>query len=83
MAEEKINTPEGAIKVDLKTGRKYSFCTCGHSKKIPYCDDSHKKVNEEQGTSYKSFKILPEQDCALLISSSNWPDKKPNLKGSS
>ncbi|MEK6953357.1 MAG: CDGSH iron-sulfur domain-containing protein [Nanoarchaeota archaeon] len=81
MTEEKINISEGAIKVDLKTGRKYSFCTCGHSKKIPYCDESHKKINEEKGTSYKSFKIIPEQDCTLCISSSNWPDQKNKKRG--
>ncbi|MBI2498726.1 CDGSH iron-sulfur domain-containing protein [Candidatus Woesearchaeota archaeon] len=76
MAEEKIDILEGAIKIELKAGRKCSFCTCGHSKKIPYCDDSHKKINEEQGTSYKPFKIIPEKDCTLCVSSSNWPNQK-------
>jgi len=76
MAEEKIDIPEGAIKIKLESKRKYSFCTCGHSKKIPYCDESHKKVNEEQGTSYKPFKIIPEQDSSIWISSSNWIEQK-------
>ena len=39
--------PNNAKKVKLKAGEKCSFCTCGKSKNLPYCDDSHRKFNEE------------------------------------
>ncbi|XP_067397290.1 CDGSH iron-sulfur domain-containing protein 3, mitochondrial isoform X2 [Emydura macquarii macquarii] len=28
--------------VDLKAGKRYAWCACGHSKKQPFCDGSHK-----------------------------------------
>lgn len=28
--------------VDLEEGKTYKFCRCGESKKLPFCDDSHK-----------------------------------------
>ncbi|KAK1160251.1 CDGSH iron-sulfur domain-containing protein 3, mitochondrial-like [Acipenser oxyrinchus oxyrinchus] len=31
------------FKVDLEGGKRYSWCTCGYSKKQPFCDGSHKK----------------------------------------
>ena len=76
MSEEKLEEKVKPIRVECEAGKEYSFCTCGHSKKIPYCDESHKKVNEEQGTSYKPFKIIPEQDSSIWISSSNWIEQK-------
>lgn len=59
-------------KIKLEAGKKYSFCTCGKSKCLPFCDDEHKKLNEEEGTSYKSLKIIPKEDTEIEISSSNW-----------
>ncbi len=36
------NTP---IRVELEQGRKYAFCTCGHSGNQPFCDGSHKSTD--------------------------------------
>ena len=43
--------------VILEAGKQFSICTCGQSKNLPFCDSSHKKINEERGTSYHSLKI--------------------------
>ena len=67
-------SPE-SMKLELQKGKKYSICTCGHSKSIPFCDDSHRKINEERGTCYKSLKIRPEADTTLYIDSANWNKK--------
>ena len=40
---------EKAVRVDLKAGKKYAICSCGHSKIMPYCDHSHRDINEEKG----------------------------------
>ncbi|KAM3921434.1 CDGSH iron-sulfur domain-containing protein 3, mitochondrial [Leptodactylus fuscus] len=32
------------FKVELKAGKLYPWCSCGHSKKQPFCDGSHKKA---------------------------------------
>ncbi|XP_040291537.1 CDGSH iron-sulfur domain-containing protein 3, mitochondrial [Bufo bufo] len=31
------------FKVELKAGKLYPWCSCGHSKKQPFCDGSHRK----------------------------------------
>lgn len=52
------NTP---IKVEVKTGQDYYFCTCGRSKNQPYCDGSH------AGTEFKpkSFSVDEDGDAFL------------------
>ena len=63
---------EKAVRVDLKAGKKYAICSCGHSKIFPYCDHSHRELNEEKGTSYKSVKIYPETDITVSFYGANW-----------
>jgi CDGSH-type Zn-finger protein len=67
--------PENSRKVELKAGKKYSFCTCGASSALPICDNSHRKKNEEEGSNNKSMKIILESDCTLWVSSGNWNSK--------
>ena len=74
--ENKVEIPENMVRVELKARRKYSFCTCGHSKNLPCCDNTHRKINDQQGTSYKSLKIIPEKDCIIYVFSSNWQKEK-------
>ncbi|WP_353499016.1 glutamate synthase-related protein [Vibrio chaetopteri] len=52
------NTP---IKVEVKTGQDYYFCTCGRSKNQPFCDGSH------AGTDFKpkSFSVYKDGDAFL------------------
>ena len=71
-----IEIPADARRISLKKGVKYSFCTCGHSGKIPLCDDTHQRINAEKGTSYKSFKIFPLADCEVMVYSANWIKKE-------
>jgi len=73
--EDIAQSPESR-KLNLLKGKKYSICTCGHSKNIPFCDDSHRKINEEKGTNYKSLKICPEADTVLYVHSKNWNMEK-------
>ena len=61
-----------AIKVKLFEGKRYSFCSCGLSKNLPYCDNAHRVYNEKQGTDYKSLKILPKEDTEVLVYSATW-----------
>ncbi|MBS3132400.1 CDGSH iron-sulfur domain-containing protein [Candidatus Woesearchaeota archaeon] len=73
--EEKQELPDTAVEVEVKAGGKYSFCTCGQSKRLPYCDSSHKGYNEKTGAHYKSLKVFPEQDSKIKVSSSNWKEE--------
>ena len=72
-----MDNPKNEIKKKLLARRKYSFCTCGKSDTLPYCDNKHRKFNEKMGTNYKSFKIIPVEDTTIWVSSSTWknPEK--------
>ena len=64
------------LEVSLKPGESKSICTCGHSKILPWCDDSHKEVNLREGTNYHSLKLEEAQDGTIYASSKNWKNKE-------
>ncbi|XP_015267939.1 PREDICTED: CDGSH iron-sulfur domain-containing protein 3, mitochondrial [Gekko japonicus] len=45
------------FRVDLEAGKRYAWCACGHSKKQPFCDGSHKKAAPR----ISSLKFKPEE----------------------
>jgi len=61
-------------KLKLLKNKKYSFCTCGLSKKLPFCDNNHREHNLKNKTNYKSLKIIPHKDIEVEVSSSTWKD---------
>ena len=61
-------------KVLLKKNMKYSICSCGLSKVMPFCDNAHRLFNEENNSKFKSIKITPDKDVGIVLSSSNWND---------
>ena len=65
-----------SLTLKLKAGKKYSICSCGLSKSLPYCDNEHREFNAKNGTNYKSVKIIAAEDCSVLLKSSNWIDKR-------
>ena len=66
------------MEIKLKAGRKYSICSCGHSKSLPFCDNAHREFNTENGTEYKSLKITPKKDTIIEVNSSRWGSIKEN-----
>ncbi len=58
----------------LKKDMRYSICACGFSARLPFCDGKHKEINQQEGSNYKSIKIIPSEDVTINISSSNWTD---------
>ena len=50
------------FKVEVKAGQKYSWCSCGASKKQPFCDGLHKNYRDENGDCImKSVKYIAQK----------------------
>ena len=60
--------------IKVKKGVKYSICSCGKSKKLPYCDNEHREYNVKKNCSYKSVKVYFLDDDSLKIMCSNWEE---------
>ena len=60
------------IDIIVKAGKKYSICSCGLSKSLPFCDNEHRLYNKKNNTQYKSVKIFPAKDTELKLKVSNW-----------
>lgn len=61
MEDNKKMAGKAPIACELEAGKKYSWCTCGHSDKQPFCDGKHKEAAstpslrfeaEKTGTAY-------------------------------
>ena len=52
-------------KILLKKNQRYAICSCGQTKKHPFCDGEHRVYNQKNNTQYKSIKIIPETDVIL------------------
>lgn len=39
------DTKFSPIPVDLEEGKKYAWCTCGHSETQPFCNGAHRAEN--------------------------------------
>ena len=62
-------------KIKIHKGRKYSICSCGLSKQLPFCDNEHREYNALNGTDYKSIKLITEETTILYLKYSKWIKK--------
>ncbi len=46
----------------VEAGKTYSWCSCGASKKQPFCDGAHNAFNKEHSTEFKSVKYTADKD---------------------
>lgn len=65
-----------SIKVNLKEGRHYSFCTCGRSKSQPFCDGSHK------GTGFTPLRFFAEREQVVGLCQCKQTKSPPFCDGS-
>ena len=74
--QEKINKNKNPIKVNLERDKDYYWCTCGLSKKAPFCDGSHKATN------LVPLKFSVPEDKSYFICGCKKTNKKPFCDGS-
>ncbi|XP_036969170.1 CDGSH iron-sulfur domain-containing protein 3, mitochondrial-like [Acanthopagrus latus] len=65
------------FKVELVGGKRYSWCTCGHSKKQPFCDGAHK--TKAQGL--MPLRFIPEKDCTVWLCGCKYTNSPPYCDG--
>jgi CDGSH-type Zn-finger protein len=58
----------GPAPYKVKMGRKYYWCSCGESKKQPFCDGSHKKFNELQKTDFHPVEYVNNATEDMMVS---------------
>jgi len=64
------------IKVTLSKNQEYYYCTCGRSKKQPFCDGSH------EGTSFSPKKIVSENEQKAFLCTCKHSNAIPTCDGS-
>ncbi|XP_029362413.1 CDGSH iron-sulfur domain-containing protein 3, mitochondrial isoform X2 [Echeneis naucrates] len=65
------------FKVELLGGKRYSWCTCGYSKKQPFCDGAHKL--KAQGLS--PLRFVPETDSTAWLCGCKYTNNPPYCDG--
>ncbi|XP_059181378.1 CDGSH iron-sulfur domain-containing protein 3, mitochondrial-like [Centropristis striata] len=65
------------FRVELVGGKRYSWCTCGHSKKQPFCDGAHK--TKAQGLS--PLRFVPEKDSTVWLCGCKYTNNPPYCDG--
>ncbi|CAL8333382.1 unnamed protein product [Lota lota] len=74
---EAVIASKKPYKVELISGKRYSWCTCGHSKKQPFCDGSHK--TKAQGLAPHRF--VAEKDSTVWLCGCKYTNNRPFCDG--
>ncbi|KAG7256297.1 hypothetical protein CRUP_037173 [Coryphaenoides rupestris] len=74
---EAIIASKTPFKVELIGGKRYSWCTCGHSKKQPFCDGSHKT----KAPGMAPHRFVPEKDCTVWLCGCKYTNTAPFCDG--
>jgi len=64
-----------SIKINVEKGREYWWCACGHSKRQPFCDGSHR------ATEFTPILYVAESDELVSFCSCKQSGKKPLCDG--
>ncbi|XP_026159972.1 CDGSH iron-sulfur domain-containing protein 3, mitochondrial [Mastacembelus armatus] len=65
------------FKVELVGGKRYSWCTCGHSRNQPFCDGSHKF--KAQGLF--PLRFIPDKDATVWLCGCKYTNNPPYCDG--
>ncbi len=75
MSDAKVASTSPA-KVEVEEGKKYVFCTCGHSLTQPFCDGAHK------GSDFVPLVFTAEKTETVYLCNCKRTEKAPFCDGS-
>ena len=75
--ENPVSSQKSPYKVKVEKGKTYSWCSCGLSKRQPFCDSSHRKEGK-----FKSMKYLAEESKELYFCGCKMTKHPPFCDGS-
>lgn len=75
MSEDPIAAQKGPYQVALEAGKAYFWCSCGRSKKQPFCDGSHK------GSGLEPLRFVADASGTFNICGCKATDEKPFCDG--
>ena len=73
---EPVVAAKAPVKVSLEAGKDYWWCSCGQSKKQPFCDGSHK------GGSFTPMKYTAQKSGDHWLCACKHTSKQPLCDGS-
>ncbi|XP_072239829.1 uncharacterized protein [Leuresthes tenuis] len=65
------------FKVELVGGKRHSWCTCGHSRKQPFCDGAHKT----RAPGLSPLRFVPEKDSTVWLCGCKHTNNPPYCDG--
>ena len=74
--EKSLTTQKSPYKIDVEKGKIYFWCSCGLSKKQPFCDGSH------SGTEFKPLPYKALETKKMFFCACKQTDGQPFCDGS-
>lgn len=76
MSDSPNIAPKGPYPVEVTEGKSYFWCSCGQSKRQPFCDGSHK------GTGFEPVKYTADSSKKVFFCGCKHSAKMPLCDGS-
>ncbi|MEX0308582.1 MULTISPECIES: CDGSH iron-sulfur domain-containing protein [Ruegeria] len=76
MSQSPIIAQDSPIPVEVEEGKSYFWCSCGQSKRQPFCDGSHK------GSTFEPVKYTAEASKKVFFCGCKHTSKQPLCDGS-
>ena len=73
--DEKKSPQKDPYSFDVEKGKKYAWCSCGLSKKQPFCDSSHRS------TKYKPIVLIAEKSETIYFCGCKYTKNPPFCDG--
>ncbi len=67
MEDNKKRGGDAPVACDLEAGKKYSWCTCGHSENQPFCDGGHKAAESTPNLRFEAEETKTYYICTCKL----------------